>query len=81
MLQHRIKQTMKDQRESKRNWISMNVKTIKWHASVNVMKNKEVSIIRIKSKIHRILAVIPFHRYQADTGNECNVGYSSRILR
>ena len=50
MLQHRIKQTMKDQRESKWNWISMNMKTIKWHASVNVMKNKEVSRIKIKAR-------------------------------
>lgn len=41
ILQHTVKQTIidkRDKRESKSNWISMNMNTIKWHAGVNVLK-------------------------------------------
>lgn len=50
ILQHKLKQTITNQRESKSKLISMNMKTTKRHASENVLTNKEVSIIRIKAR-------------------------------
>lgn len=48
VLQHRTcrnKQTMTNIRESKWNWINMNMNTIKWNTNVTDIKNTEVSII------------------------------------
>lgn len=55
VFQYRIKLNIKNKDQS------IEMKTIMCQTCLNVLKNKEVSRIRKKIKIHRLLAILPFH--------------------
>lgn len=51
ILQHRIEQSIKIKKESKWNFIDKHgYENNKWYTCINVLKNKEISIIRIKAR-------------------------------
>lgn len=55
VFQYRIKLNIKNKDQS------IEMKTIMCQTCLNVLKNKEVSRTRKKIKIHRLLAILPFH--------------------